>query len=113
MNQKTKIDFYFFILAGDLNIDLRWDLYHPNQSKSWKQLPAFEFLESVGLVNCFKDKFVWTRFPWQIEHIFINQKLKSALKCEIECKVCNESPAAEKMVMEYSDHVPAEIFIEF
>ena len=90
----------FVIVAGDLNIDLRYRL----------TTSAFPYLNSI-LINCIKDP-IWTRFPWQDDHILINQKLQFELKGKIEYKVCN-CLDAEEMVRKYSDHIPLEVIIDF
>ena len=102
------------IMAGDLNIDDRWDEYHDDDPKSWNQSPAFEFLKKIGLVNCFKDygKPIWTRFPWQNDHVFINKELDEKSKI-IEYNVFNDFSIASEILMKYSDHVPLGVTLDF
>ena len=106
---KKMNDMNFVVFAGDLNIDIRWDKYHED-----KQQPAFKSLDVVGLVNCFENygEPIWTRFPWQNDHIFVSRNLKDKV-IESKSKIHNKSPIADEMVMKYSDHVPLEITIDF
>ena len=99
-------------MGGDFNISVQVDEKYGGKYPSHKLV--FDRIEDFGLINCTKKiygKHIKTHthhrsnFPWQNDYIFISENLEDFL---VRCKVHNN-----EKILEFSDHYPVEIVLDF